>query len=304
MSLFNRSEATRGRRHDRKHHPNSIQRWRVISAYRATALSRTEHAAATKGRANALAAMLVTLAIAPSMTGCDPRGTGQELIGRCGGDARFQVVELDDSPTQATSELVAAKVEIVRALATKTSEECGRLRVERFRGSRTDSDVIVDRNMTPGGKSPDIRRRNRGQVVEEVVQTVASALKPGVDGGSAPLAALAHGRDMLRQKGGAKNLHLFVATDGIETEAVNLATSKLSVDSAQQFIQDAGPAIPELKGITVVVAGIGRVNGRQPPTSYTNGLLAFWNQVCARATAAVCTVLDQLAIPTRQEGNS
>ena len=45
---------------------------------------------------------------------------------------------------------------------------------------------------------------------------------------------------------------------------------------------------------------MGRVSGAKPPTSYVNGLVAFYNEVCRRSGAASCQVVDALLLPARR----
>ncbi len=66
--------------------------------------------------------------------------------------------------------------------------------------------------------------------------------------------------------------------------------------TASSFVDQAG-TLPDLGGIDLVVTGIGRVSGAQPPSSYINGLVAFYEEVCSRSGAASCRVVDALLLP-------
>lgn len=89
---------------------------------------------------------------------------------------------------------------------------------------------------------------------------------------------------------------LVVVTDGVQSHEPNLATAELSAATASRFVDAAGPP-PDLAGIELVVTGLGLVGGAKPPTSYVNGLVAFYSEICRRASAASCQVADALLLP-------
>jgi hypothetical protein len=216
--------------------------------------------------------------------------------GECVGRRPFTVVMIDGSATQADAGLLAEQATLVAGVAQATSEECGRLRVERFRGSASDVDTIVDRDLTPEGATDTVRDRNRAAVVDEVrrgVQEAAAASPPR--GGSDPLGAIARGGRLLNQDR-REHRRLVVVTDGVQSHEPNLATAELTAATASRFVDRAG-SVPDLAGIELVVAGVGRVSGARPPTSYVNGLIAFYNEACRRSGAASCQVADALLLP-------
>jgi hypothetical protein len=206
------------------------------------------------------------------------------------------VVMIDGSSTQADAGLLAEQAALVAGVAHATSEECGRLRVERFRGSASDVDTIVDREVTPKGATDGARDRNRPAVVEEVRRAVQEAVAASPPrGGSDPLGAIARGGRLLNQDR-REHRRLVIVTDGVQSHDPNLATAELTAATAPRFVAAAGP-LPDLSGIELVVAGVGRVSGAQPPTSYVNGLITFYTEACRRSGAASCQVADALLLP-------
>ena len=213
--------------------------------------------------------------------------------GECVGKRPVTVVMIDGSATQAEDGLLAEQATLVAGVAQATSEECGRLRVERFRGSASDVDTIVDREMTPDGATDGVRDRNRSAVVDGVRQAVQEAVAASPPrGGSDPLGAIGRGARLLNQER-REHRRLVIVTDGVQSHEPNLATAELTAATASRFVDAAGP-LPDLSGIELVVAGVGRVSGAKPPTSYVNGLLAFYNEACRRSGAASCQVADAL----------
>ena len=216
--------------------------------------------------------------------------------GECVGKRPVTVVMIDGSATQADQGLLAEQAALVAGVAQATSEECGRLRVERFRGSASDVDTIVDREVTPEGATDGARDRNRPAVVDEVRRAVQQAVAASPPrGGSDPLGAIARGGRLLNQDR-REHRRLVILSDGVQSHDPNLATAELTAATAPRFVDAAGP-LPDLSGIELVVAGVGRVSGSKPPTTYVNGLIAFYNEACRRSGAASCQVADALLLP-------
>jgi hypothetical protein len=237
---------------------------------------------------------IVATALAVSLAGCAELRSA--ATGECAGDRPMMVVLLDGSATQADDGLLAEQVGLVTAVAQRTSEQCGRVHIERFRGSATDVDTILERDLTPDGATDATRARNRAEVVAGVHREVEAAVAATpAHGSSDPLGAIARGGRLLHQAA-QDHRTLVVVTDGVQSHEPNLATAELTVATASRFADSAGP-MPDLAGIDLVVVGLGRVGGPKPPTSYVNGLVAFYNEICRRAAAASCQVADALLLP-------
>ena len=232
--------------------------------------------------------------LAVAFAGCSQ--VRSAATGECVGKRPVTVVMIDGSATQADAGLLAEQATLVAGVARATSEECGRLRVERFRGSASDVDTIVDREVTPKGATDATRDRNRAAVVDEVRRAVEEAVAASPPrGGSDPLGAIARGGRLLSQDR-REHRRLVVVTDGVQSHGPNLATAELTAATASRYVDAAGP-LPDLSGIELVVAGVGRVSGAKPPTTYVNGLMAFYNEACRRSGAASCQVADALLLP-------
>lgn len=236
----------------------------------------------------------VVTALAVSLAACSELRSA--ATGECTGGRPMTVVMLDGSATQADDGLRAEQVGLVTSVAQRTSEQCGRMRVERFRGSATDVDTILERDLTPDGATDATRARNRPAVVEGVRRDLEAALAATpARGSSDPLGAIARGGRLLHQEQGRHRM-LVVVTDGVQSHEPNLATADLNPATAARFVDGAGPP-PDLSGVDLVVTGLGRIGGPKPPTSYVNGLVAFYSEVCRRSAAASCQVTDALLLP-------
>ncbi|MGI8810636.1 MAG: hypothetical protein ACR2KK_22860 [Acidimicrobiales bacterium] len=236
---------------------------------------------------------LVATALAVALAGCTELRSA--VTGECVGQRPITVVMIDGSATQADPGLLAEQVDLVAAVAQGTSEQCGRLRVERFRGSASDVDTILDRDVTPKGATDGARAGNRVAVVDDVRRAVEDAMAATpARGGSDPLGAMARGGRLLNQDKRERR-QLVVVTDGVQSHDPNLATAELSAATATRFVDSAGP-LPDLSGIDLVVTGVGRVSGAKPPTSYVNGLVAFYTETCRRSGATSCQVTDAMLL--------
>ena len=242
---------------------------------------------------------MTVLALVASTAACSQ--VKSLATGGCTGDKPFVLVMVDGSSTQNDPALIAQQVEVVTNVARRTSEECGRLRVERFRGSASDVDTILDRDVTPKGATASNRNRTRDDLLAEVRQTVEQGLAAApAQGGSDPVGAMGRGARLLGQEQ-RDHKQLILVTDGVQSSSPNLATEDLTVATAKSFVDQAG-TLPDLSGIDLVVTGVGRVSGPQPPSSYINGLVAFYKEVCARSGAASCQVVDALLLPGGSSG--
>jgi hypothetical protein len=242
---------------------------------------------------------MTVLALLAALTACSQ--VKSLATGECTGDKPFVLVMVDGSSTQSNPELIAEQIDVVTAVARRTSDECGRLRVERFRGSASDVDLILDRDVTPEGATPGNRDRNRDDLLAEVRQTVEQGMAAApAQGGSDPVGAMGRGARLLGQEQ-RDHKQLIMVTDGVQSSEPNLATDKLTATTASSFVDQAG-TLPDLAGIDLVVTGVGHVTGAQPPSSYINGLVAFYKEVCTRSGAASCQVVDALLLPGGSSG--
>jgi hypothetical protein len=237
---------------------------------------------------------MLALALGGASAGCSQ--VKSLATGDCTGDKPFVLVMVDGSSTQDDPALIAEQVDVVAAITSRTSDECGRLRVERFRGSASDVDTILDRDVTPEGATASNRKRNRDDLLDELRQTVEQGLAAApAQGGSDPVGAMGRGARLLGQDQ-RDHKQLIMVTDGVQSSEPNLATEDLTAATASSFVDQAG-TLPDLSGIDLVVTGVGRVTGPQPPSSYINGLVAFYEEVCSRSGAASCQVVDALLLP-------
>ena len=53
--------------------------------------------------------------------------------------------------------------------------------------------------------------------------------------------------------------------------------------------------LPDLSGVELTIAGIGRVAGEPPPSTYVTALKRFYEVVCERSGAAECLVVSNLS---------
>src|SRR5205085_3880097 len=178
--------------------------------------------------------------------------------GECSGDKPFVLVMVDGSSTQNDPDRIAEQVDVVEAVARRTSDECGRLRVERFRGSASDVDTILDRDVTPEGATASNRNRNRDDLLAEVRKTIEDGLAASpAQGGSDPVGAMGRGARLLGQERDRQHRQLIMVTDGVQSSEPNLATDTLTAATANSFVDQAG-SLPDHSDIDLAVTGGGR----------------------------------------------
>lgn len=117
--------------------------------------------------------------------------------------------------------------------------------------------------------------------------------------GSDPIGVLHHASSIMSQHQGVPR-HVYIWTDGLQTEDLDLRHVDLTSSSAVSVAEQVdAPALDE--DITLTVAGIGRTAGDPLPSSYTEGLLTFWSEICDSTGAADCVVTDQLSLTTNTD---
>ena len=153
--------------------------------------------------------------------------------------------------------------------------------------------------LRPSGRAEhrDTARRRLVQANLEAVGRRVAALTATRDG-SDPLGRLDAASRIARP-----GTHLVVVSAGLSTvDPMNLLSVGWNVDpvALARYLADRG-ALPDLRGLHVLFAGLGVVAGGQPalPPGLRNRLAGYWLAVCHRAGAASCAIVpvDTLAGP-------
>lgn len=244
---------------------------------------------------------LVLLLTACGITGqaSGELGVGQQILATCP-DARLaSKVDVDVSGSARTTDLAAERTAIIEDVARRTAICGGHLRVTAFSSTSAETITLYDGDLVVPGAT-DIARLRR---VPEVVETVMAQVVPAYDavlsappsqGGTDILAQYRLGQEYLSQLGEDYELNLVILTDGFQTTGRGIVDRALTAAEASALASQI--TTPDLTNASITVAGLGRVAGQAPTTDVVDGLVAFYDALCAQSHATSClSVTDYVA---------
>ena len=91
-------------------------------------------------------------------------------------------------------------------------------------------------------------------------------------------------------------------TDGIQTSGTVVLNDESLTEDVAVDLANRVP-VPDLTGADVTFAGIGKVAGNPPPSSYVSSLKAFWRIVCGRTGARTAAWSSPTWRPARGVAN-
>lgn len=222
----------------------------------------------------------------------------QRIASRCEAKPPAEMVQIDGTGSSDTDTIKSKRLDAVEALAKETAVCGGRLRVEVFGPSSSGAVVLVDDELKPHGASLNSRLRRVPEIVDETMTQIrggydaAVAELPG--GGSDISAQLRLADEWHDQLGEDYRLHVVIFTDGFQTAGVNLYKERLSPEKAAVLAEKT--SVPKLSGASVTFAGLGNVAGKPPKSTVVEGLVAYYNSLCARMKADQCTSVTDYAV--------
>lgn len=199
-------------------------------------------------------------------------------------------VALDGTGSSASPGIVAERMAAVESVVRETAVCSGYLQVLVFSSSSVATVTLFDGSLRQPGATTNARLQRVPTAVAAVMATVRKAYRSAVShldkGGSDITAQYQLAGEWRRQLGGTDVLHLYLLTDGFQTEGVNLY--RRTLDHQQTVVLARRTSVPRLPGATVVVAGLGRIAGTPPASPVVAGLVAYYNALCHRMQAAKC----------------
>lgn len=235
--------------------------------------------------------------------GCSSTTSGSELdhvselTSNCLADAKpAGSINMDGTDSTQSPALLESRWSAATDLATEVAACGGHLRISVFTSSASASTVLFDGDLIPTGATDIAKVRSVSKLVEQAIETAkadyAAAIAALPQDSTDVTASLGSAREYLEQLNASDQqyaLTVLVLTDGIQNVGVSVGDPSLTSDDARASAAQA--VLPDLSGATVTFAGIGRVSGNQPPTSYTDALKVFYETVCSSTHAASCTVV-------------
>jgi hypothetical protein len=257
--------------------------------------------------------LLITSIITAFLTACgdpadarqatDQLRANQRLAETCpDGQELAAFVGADLSGTGRDGSIATTRDDIIEDIVRRVAVCSGRLRVVAFSASSAASLMVFDGELRPAGATQIARLRKVPELVESTMPSIVAAMR------EAAVRLPAEGSDVTAQFGaaaeyigqldsgmpGAHRLEVILLTDGVQTSGVTLNTADLTAAVAQDLATRLpAPSLPA--GSAVTIAGLGRVAGPPPPTTYVDALKAFYDAYCRRTTAACTVVTDHVA---------
>ncbi|MGW0821950.1 hypothetical protein [Streptomyces sp. NPDC002845] len=251
-------------------------------------------------------ALTAATAVTVAVTGCglinDAPQPGkldelQRIASRCETKPPAAMVRLDGTGSSDADAIKAERLDAVEAIVRETAVCGGRLRVEVFGPSSSGTIELIDDALKPHGATTNSRLRRVPELVDKTMTQIRGSYDSAVaelpGGGSDITAQFRLAQEWAEQLGDGYRLRLVVFTDGFQTAGVNLYKEPLSPEKAAALAEET--SVPELPGAVVTVAGLGRVAGKPPKSTVVEGLVAYYDALCARTQADQCTSVTDYA---------
>ncbi|SKK24198.1 Uncharacterised protein [Mycobacteroides abscessus subsp. massiliense] len=207
-------------------------------------------------------------------------------------------LDSDESGTSRGETANPARQQVIREVTERTAICGGHLRVTVFDGSMIGV-TVFDGDLHLNGATANARLRKAPKVVDAVMEQINTALPAAtsqLSGGATDIVGqYQHGAEYGAQLAATGTFHLeqTILTDGIQTAEADLSDLAMTADQAQALA--ATFVVPDLRGATARLIGIGRQADDSPlPTPYIAALRAFHTAVCEK-TSATCTVVTDAA---------
>jgi hypothetical protein len=248
----------------------------------------------------AVTVMACSSCAAPTTSGS--LGTLTTLAQECpSGRSVATLVELDGTGSSQADDILASRMAIVQDQATKVAVCSGQLRVAVFTSGVSATKVIFDAPLSPQGATQIAQLRRVPELVDATMTQIKAAYPAAVTSlpqtGTDVTAVFRSGAEYTAQVSAGQSpvpqVSLVVLTDGVQNLGLPLDQTTLTDEQATKLAEGM-PAVP-LDGVAVTFAGIGRVDGTEPPTGYVEALKVFYRKLCEASRASSCTVVTDYA---------
>jgi hypothetical protein len=252
-----------------------------------------------------VAGLAATAVLATACQAVPPRGElgeDQQVLATCDPAAPpASFVQIDGTGSSASEAIITERMTAVEQIVRRTAICSGRLRVIVFSSSSSATAPLFDGPLHLDGATDNARLKRVPALVGTVMEQIKQAYGPAAAGlsntGSDITAQYRLASEWTQQLGGTFRLHLYMFTDGFQNVGVDLISRALSAQEAADLA--AQIAVPKLPGALVVVAGLGHVVGTPPPSNLVEGLVSFYDALCAKTAAAKCLSVTDYAVAGR-----
>jgi hypothetical protein len=245
-----------------------------------------------RGFAAGLLVAGVTATILAGCTGTAPGelGENQQILTTCPTDAKLGSLAYVDATGSGRSETTDREyLAVIESVARRTAVCGGRLTVAAFSASSGSTVPIFDQEISLHGATDNARLRGVPEKVTEIMDEIGAqyndAMNAAPAGGTDVTGLYRLAGEHQRQLGSHYQLNFVILTDGLS----NLGISTEQVLSSEEAVSLADEVtVPELAGASVSVTGLGRVAGNPLPSRVIDGLVSFYDALCAKTGASKC----------------
>ena len=250
-----------------------------------------------------LAGLLIPTAL--TLTACSPQvnitgelGQDQATLAACSGRLA-SMVSVDVSGSGRDQSIADQHVKAISAVVRRTSICGGHLKVVAFSGTSAMTRKIYDGELQLAGATDIARLRKVPALVDETMNEISKgyrvALSAPPQGNSSDITGQYRlAGEYAAQLGSGYRLNYFLLTDGFHNTGLGVIDRVLSAAAAKALAQRV--SVPALKGASVTVAGLGKVAGAPPKSDMVEGLVRFYDAICARTQAAECRSVTDFTV--------
>ena len=257
------------------------------------------------GTKEKLAATIVAISLT-TLTAC---GAGHPVAGELGGDQKLlaacpdkklaSMVSVDVSGTGRDEEIAAGHLKAISYVVRRTAVCGGHLRVTAFAGTSAATRELFDGELQLAGATEIARLRKAPKAVDEVMSMVTKSYGealtlPPQGNGSDVVGQYRLAHEYGAQLGVEYALGFLLLTDGFQTVGEGALHHPLTAQEASQLAERL--TLPQLPGATVVVAGLGKVAGNPPSSDVVEGVVRFYDAICASTGAAECRSVTDFTV--------
>ena len=226
-------------------------------------------------------------------------GQDQATLAACSGEQLATMVTIDVSGSGRSQSIADARLKVVSDEVRRTAICGGHLLVTAFDGTSAVTKPLFDGELHAPGATAIARLRRVPAMVETTMATITKGYQavlagPSMSDGSDITGQYRLAGEYEAQLGKSYTLNFVLLTDGFQTNGADAITHALHGDDAQDLAEKVD--LPTLKGATVTVAGLGDVTGTPPSSDIVQGLVQFYNAICARTHAAKCVSVTDFTV--------
>jgi hypothetical protein len=247
--------------------------------------------------APAITCAVVISAVLASLTACTAPAPGvlgdnQQILSSCPKNAKLAtLLDADESGSRLSAVTTAQDQAIIESEATRTAVCGGHLTITMFSSSSGSTATVYDDTINIPGATDNARLLQVPDKVKSIMKVVRSrwrgALATLPQAGTDVDGIYRLASEYKQQLGSGYSLKWDVLTDGFNNlGGVDLESPTLSSAQAEELA--AQVPVPDLRGASITVAGLGRVAGNPAASSTIDALVTFYDALCARTHAAKC----------------